>query len=270
MSARLRVRLVLNEGGEGVPLAQLSGVSEEAEKFLRYLASDAGISVQRPDWLARNFKNGSLNFDIEDTATHDVDEVKAFNHRFAHVAAVKAGREKLNGIVKHRTVLQFAKVADSLAAHEKLAFGLYRPNEETPFEWSPLTKREATDLKGRLLEEVSFKGTLQGSIHNIAVADLWFHLRDSRSEELVRCEFETKSYDEVIEAAHTRNARVYVRGSIVARRADRHVQRVKVARVVLAPTLSEERYQSFFGADPNYTGKMSTEEFIDEIRGYDH
>jgi hypothetical protein len=58
----LRVKVVLNEGGEGVPLSQLTDIANEVENFLRYLADDAGIEVNRADWLARAFENKSVRF----------------------------------------------------------------------------------------------------------------------------------------------------------------------------------------------------------------
>jgi hypothetical protein len=80
--SRLRVKLILNEGGEGVPLSQLTDIAEEAEKFLRYLAHDAGLTIQRGEWLARNFVNDSVRFDIEKESFQPIEAVKEFNRLF--------------------------------------------------------------------------------------------------------------------------------------------------------------------------------------------
>lgn len=267
--SRLRVKLILNEGGEGVPLSQLTDIAEEAEKFLRYLAQDAGLTVARGEWLARNFTNESVRFDIERDAPIAIDVVKEFNRKLEYVNNVKVDRRKLNGDVRHRTLVQYAKVAEALGPHEKLAFGLYRPDEDNPYRFASLTKREATQLASFLTEEITYKGSIQGQIHNVGVAELWFQLRRSRSNDLVRCEFKDALYQDVLDACESRHARVYVHGEITARRVDREVSVVKVDRLKVAPRLTDERYQSFFGADPKYTGELSSEDFAERAIGYE-
>jgi hypothetical protein len=258
--------MVMNEGGEGVPLSQLTDVAEEAEKFLRYLAEDAGIMVRRGEWLARNFQDGSLRFDVEREAHVSLDETKEFNRKFEYVDHVKAEKRRLNGEVKHRTLVQYTKVAKALGPHEKIAFGLYRGEEEKPYRYAPLTKRDAEILAGYLSEEVTYRGSIHGAIHDVGVEELWFHLRRSGSRDLVRCEFRETLYHDVIDACERRHARVYVHGLITARRVDREVTRIRAEKIKVAPRLTEDKYQSFFGADPNYTGHLNSEEFIERNR----
>jgi len=259
--------MVLNEGGEGVPLSQLTDIADEAEKFLRYLAEDAGIEVKRGEWLARNFKNRSVRFDVEREA--NIYEAKEFNRKFEYVDLVRAERRRLNGEVKHRTLVQYTKVAKALGPHEKVAFGLYRVDEERPYRYSRLTKRDAEILAGFLAEEMTYRGSIHGVIHNVGVEELWFNLRHSASLDLVRCEFHVSLYREVIEACERRHALVYVHGLITARRVDQGVTRVRAEKIKVAPRLTEDRYRAFFGSDPEYTGELSSEEFIERNR-YEH
>lgn len=268
----LRVKIILNEGGEGVPLSQLTDIADEAEKFLRYLAEDAGINVERGDWLARNFRNQSVRFDVERETTIPIEAAKEFNRKFEYVDAVMRQRRPLNGEIRHRTMVQYTKVAKALGPHEKLAFGLYRADDVTakrPYKYAPLTKRDAEILSGFLSEEVTYRGSIHGHMHQLGVAELWFHLREAGSGELVRCDFREDVYRVVVEACERRNALIYVHGRITARRADRAVTRMRVDLIKAAPRLTEEQYLSFFGADPNYTGDMSSEDFIERNR-YEH
>lgn len=258
--------MVFNEGGEGVPLSQLTDIAEEAEKFLRYLAEDAGIGVRRGEWLARNFKNESVRFDVEREAHISLEEAKEFNRKFEYVDLVKSEKRRLNGEVKHRTLVQYTKVAKALGPHEKIAFGLYRGEEEAPYRYAPLTKRDAEMLAGYLSEEVTYRGSIHGAIHNVGVEELWFHLRRSNSLDLVRCDFREPLYHDVIEALERRHARVYVHGLITARRVDRQVEKVRAEKIKVAPKMTDEQYQSFFGADPNYAGDISSIEFIERNR----
>jgi hypothetical protein len=271
--SRLRVRIVLNEGGEGVPLSQLTDVADEAEKFFRYLAEDVGVNVRRADWLARNFDNRSVRFDVEREAMITLDQAKEFNSKFDHINRIKSERGQLNGEVSYRTVVQFTRVARALGPHEKVTFGLYRPEgeeDEQPFRWASLTKREAELLAYHLAEEVTYRGSLHGAIHNVGVEELWFQLRRTGSEELVRCEFRESLYEQIIESCRRRHARVYVHGMITARRVDREISKVIADRIKVAPVLSDERYQSFFGADPNYAGDINSEDFAERATRYEH
>lgn len=262
----LRVKMVLNEGGEGVPLSQLTDIADEAEKFLRCLAQEASIVVQRREWLARNFMNQSVSFDIEREAQIPLDAVKEFNRKFEHVDLVRRERRRLNGEVTHRTLLQYTKVAKALGPHEKIAFGLYRPDDDKLYIYALLTKRDAEIMAGYLSEELTYSGSLHGMIHNVGVEDLSFQLRRSRSLGLVRCEFRESLYREVIEACRHRHAQVYVHGLLTARRLDQEITRVQADKIKVGPRLSAERYHSFFGADPNYTGEMSSEDFVERNR----
>lgn len=58
--ARLKVRFSINKGRHGAPMAKLGKISEQAEKFLRSLAHDCEIPTKPGEWLAANFKNGSV------------------------------------------------------------------------------------------------------------------------------------------------------------------------------------------------------------------
>jgi hypothetical protein len=44
---------------------------------------------------------------------------------------------------------------------------------------------------------------------------------------------------------------------------------MRAEKIKLAARLTEERYQSFFGSDPNYTGEMTSEDFV-ERSWYEH
>jgi hypothetical protein len=263
----LRVKLILNEGGEGVQLSQLTDIAEEAEKFLRYLAEDSRIAVKRNEWLARNFENKSVRFDVELESSIPVDLAKDFNQNFEYVDRVKNERKALNGAaVKHRTLVQYAKIAKTLGPHEKLAFGLYLPDQEAPYRHLPLTKREAEILSTFLSEEMTYRGSIHGMIHDIGIEEFFFHLRKATGGNLIRCDFKEPLYQDVHDAAARRHAMVYVHGLVTVRRVDREVTKFNVERIKVAPALSEDRYQAFFGADPDYTGSLSSEDFIERNR----
>jgi hypothetical protein len=157
-------------------------------------------------------------------------------------------------------------VARALGPHEKITFGLYRPDDDKPYIYALLTKRDAEIMAGFLSEEVTYSGSLDGRIHNVGVEELSFQLRRSRHPGLVKCEFEESLYRDVIEACKYRHALLYVHGLVTARRIDQEITRVRADKIKVAPRLSDEHYHSFFGSDADYTGDMSSEDFVERNR----
>lgn len=264
---KLKIRVKLNEGGEGAPLDQLAAIGKETERFLRFLAQDLGISVPKGRWLARNFANASVSFDSEDPAEYDYLQLRAFNDAFLFCSDFDPDRMKLNGGVQHRTLLQYAKIADALQPHERVGFGIYYPDAEKPYDWRPLTKRRALTLKDRLTETVTYVGSLQGRLHNVTIEpSLSFQIRISRNGELVRCDAALDMYRKLHDAMELPDTLLYVRGRIRARRVDRNIASLNVIDIKVAPNLDDDMYERFFGAAPEYTGALTTEEFVDRAR----
>jgi hypothetical protein len=260
---------VLNEGGEGAPFGQIVDVGREFERFLRYLAEDAGIGVERRDWVARDFENASVRFDVEAPTVLSDDTITTFNKKFEYVAAFDPVKQTLDGTVRHLTMLQFTKAADALGAHEKMSFGLYKPDGDKPYEYRHLSKLHAAELQQKLTEKLRFKSTIQGTIHNLGVEENYFQLRERKSGRLIRCDFPSKLYDDVHHAASNPNALVYVRGVIAQRRVDRFVEGVRAERIKAAPP-APDVFNKLFGRFPNYTGDLTTQEFIDQAWDTSH
>jgi hypothetical protein len=57
-----RIRLQLRKGMHGISLSQLADVARETTKFLISLSVDIGDADS--GWVADNFENGSLMFDV--------------------------------------------------------------------------------------------------------------------------------------------------------------------------------------------------------------
>src|SRR3989442_15964787 len=60
--AELRVKIGLNKGRHGIPIHKLADVAAEAEKFFKMFAAD--VRLGKGEWIADNFENGSVEFDI--------------------------------------------------------------------------------------------------------------------------------------------------------------------------------------------------------------
>ena len=267
--SKLRVRVKLNDGGEGAPLDQLVKVGAELEKFLRYLAEDSGVSIAQFKWLAREFGNESVSFDSEGDGEFTDDQVQDFNRGLDYCLTFDPDEGLINGAVRHKTLFQFAKIADPLGLHERIGLGVYSPHEEEP-QWRELSKRWATTLKDRLDDTVQYTGTLRAKLYSLKLEPpSSFRIRLIRTGELIRCNTSAELFDRICKVAAHRDGLVYIRGKITVRRIDREVASVLALDVKPIKELDDDTYARFFGSDATYTGDLTTEEFVDEARGYD-
>jgi hypothetical protein len=111
-----------------------------------------------------------------------------------------------------------------------------------------------------------FKTTIQGTIHDLGVEEHYFSLRERKSGRLIRCDFSPKQYERVHEVAKKPNALIYVRGIVQQRRVDRFIESMKVELLKEAPT-APNVFTSLFGQYPDFTGALSTVEFVDQQWG---
>ncbi|MEO0036746.1 MAG: hypothetical protein RLZZ501_2769, partial [Pseudomonadota bacterium] len=242
--ANLRVRILINEGREGAPLDKLGQIADAAERFLRLLAHDVGISIPKGEWVAENFKNGSIFFDAMHLADYDLSQVSLFNRGIDDVTRFDPDQDRVDGVASAETIRQFARIADPLSIDDRVSFGVYEPDADEPDRWHPLTKSSALKIAKKLDEVVEYQGSIQGKMHALFASDFYFKLRHALGGELINCYFERELYNDVINALARQEALVYVWGRVRVRRADRAVNSVDVSFLKIAPTLSDSQYNA--------------------------
>lgn len=262
--ARLRVKVELNKGRVGIPLRKLHQVVEETERFLRMLAEDAGIDPEQGQWLGLDFESGSLKFNAEYIGKVIQKTVRSFNTAFDDVRRGKPVQR-----VRVATRYQYAKIAEALDEDEVIGFGTYKSEDETTPEIFTLAKRDLPALLGEVQVPVESHGSVQGVIHSLFLGSQppHFFLRELATGNLVKCVYERARYDEVAHALQQQNAVVHVYGEIKIDIGQRAFQQLRMERIVPAEPMSESDFESFFGCAPNLTGQLSTQQFIDKVRG---
>jgi len=83
----------------------------------------------------------------------------------------------------------------------------------------------------------------------------------------VRCEYGPDIYNEVHNATAIEKAVVIVYGEAHWDRITNGIHRVKALSVETTRSLTESEFNRFFGSAPEFTGTMTTEEYIDWVRG---
>jgi len=260
--ARIRLRIELNKGRLGIPLHKLALVVTETEKFLRMLGQDARLESGSGQWLGLDFSNGSLAYTAEYAAEVDVKEEHRFTSEFDNLRRGKPSQR-----VRFATRRQYIRIADPLDEDEVVNFGVYKGDSPEP-DFVPLSKRDVRLVLGDLQLPVESVGALQGSVHSVffGAQPPYFNLRELSSQALVRCEYSTNLYSSVVTALERPNAIVHVYGTVTANLEDRSLDVMKVNRIEVAEQLTDEEFEKFFGCAPNFTGDLSTSEFIDRMR----
>jgi len=176
--ARLRIRVELSRGGQGVPLHKLAHVIDEALKFFQMLGEDAGIRALDGEWLGVDFDRESLNFTAEYVGPVTQSQVEAFHAGFAGTTSLRRA-----------TIAQFAKITETIGEEELVGFGLYQSDGvEEPTEWRCISRRDALrmteeiDLLDGAGEEVVHDSHLP-AVQDQALAARFFGERRDRSLE---------------------------------------------------------------------------------------
>lgn len=269
MSEKIKFRFELNRGRKGVPLHKFSDIMTQCEKFLTFFMADLDISTSGGQWLVCNLKEGSAIGDVMYVGEVSATEENEYNYYFEQV--LRNPQEAANGKIKRKTILQYIHIADSLDPDESINFGLYKNGEKElqPYE---LSKKDAIGLIDVIEDFTEYHGAIQGVIHELNKGHMppYFRIRDLASKKLIKCFFSYKLYDRVIELLHNKDAIVIVSGLITASRSDRHIDHMNISvddHLKLAPEYKEGDLEKFIGSSPDFLGKQTFQEFMDEIRG---
>jgi hypothetical protein len=281
--ATIRVGIEINKGRHGVPLSKLSEIVGTAEAFLAMLSEDIDLPVAPDSWIGLDFHNGSLTFTAEKKEPATVPELKAFNSAFMSILDQEPAPS-----LRRATVAKYADIAKPIGPDEEVGFHLYEPEPDdssstgmreigisvtpdlvAPLRSYALTKAKAEAIQSEVQGKVRAYGSLQGRIHSLFLASNppYFHLRELSSGSLIRCTFRADKYAEIAAALQTKNAIIHVYGYTTTDLVQRKLEEMATDKVVLAPVLTDEDFAKLFGAAPGFTGKLTTQEFMNRTRG---
>jgi hypothetical protein len=116
--AQIKLRIELNKGRTGAPLEKLGTVARQMERFLRAVAADLNIDARPGEWLAVNFKNGSVAWDASFQEEVSEAQVRRFNDSIEFITDYDPETEGTNGIVTDLTLLEYSKIGDCIDPDE--------------------------------------------------------------------------------------------------------------------------------------------------------
>lgn len=272
--ARLRIKLELNPGGDGIRLDKLANISTELEQFLRSLAKDCGVSSAPGDWVARNFYNSSVGAVLEHSRIVEPAAAVKFNTGIKKLTSFRADRDRLNGAFSEATVRNFVSIGSKLDTDEVVKIGvlnsdLEEVSEETePEVWANVAKRKTIEIEDALLREIEYVGSVQGRLatwHRDADPP-FVHLREGVTGNLVRCNYRTEAYDQIYRAYKDRKAIVHLTGRIKSDRLNGHPREVWIETIQVFERLDDKEFFSLSGSVPDFTGRQTAADYLDRMR----
>jgi len=262
--ARLRLRLKINEGRIGAPLDKLAEIAKETERFLRMLGDDLKLKMEKGEWLARNFENGSVGFDADFQGDVPENIAHQYDTGLRHVASFDPDVSDRLPFVSDATILQYTKIGEILDPDERAKIGFYNGIDGAePKEWAELSHRQAIRVKRGIEAPILAYASAQGIVHSWFKEAGFFWLRELSTQALVKCVYAPKQYEAVHKATQNKTAVLHVHGMGSYDRAKRAINELTVEDLSVASLLSEAEFASFFGIAPSLTGDMSTSEFIE-------
>jgi hypothetical protein len=253
-------KLKLNKGRHGIVFHKLARIAEEAEKFLASFAED--VHLTKTDWVADTFRNGSLEFNLNYIGNENPAIMLNARRALAYITDPKTKPESLNHGISPKTFHQFARIANPLESDDSVGFGI--PNDRGRFITRILTKERAVQIERETNQILEHYAGFQGSVTAL-FREGTFWLKDYISGKRIVCQFRPHLYSKIWKLLDENEELVNVEGWLVSKNGTPETLRVEHVN----PSIGYEEgdLDKFFGCDPNFTGDLTTEQFLDELRG---
>ena len=266
--AQIKIRIELNKGRMGAPLEKLGDISRQMEKFLRALTADLNLEVKKSEWLAVNFKNGSVSYDA--SFQHEVTDstFRHFNRCIEFVTDFDPETDGSNGLVSDATLLEYGRLGEHIDPDEAIGIGLYTGGVRTPKKWRQVNYRKTSRVRDAMEMPIRSYGSIQGILHAWfkEAHNPYFQVREFATDQLVKCIYDQALYPTIVDAVKERSSVVYATGHLKLDRAKRAVDEMLVERIDRVEKISDDEFKSFFGIAPDITGKLTTDQFISNVR----
>lgn len=266
--AQIKLRFELNKGRTGAPLDKLGDIARQVERFLRSLASDLKLETKAGEWLAVNFRSGSVSWDTAYQTEVSDSQLRHFNECVEFITDYDPETEGTNRLISDLTLLEYGRLGERIDPDEIIGVGIYPSDGRTRVRWRRIEYRRASRVRRAIEAPIYSYGSIQGELHSLikGVARPYFQIREFATPQLVKCYYDSDLYADVHRALEYQKAIVHATGQMRLDRARRAIEEMQVERLDRVEPLSDEEFLSLFGAAPAITGDLSTDEFIERVR----
>lgn len=262
--ASLRIRFRLNPGRKGIALGKLSKQTENIELFLRSLASDLGEDDSKNVWLADSFRNKSVIYDTELQAVMDVCLANQANEAVLALTKYQSISKAKPPFISDSTIERFSALRQCLDDDERIGIALFDPETRKVKRFSYVDKLQLEAIGNTVETEVRYIGAVMGQTYewNKGADKPFLYIRELTSSELIKCSYNDEDYDKVAKLFSKKSAIVVIEGMISFNLITSKTEVIQATGFDFAPDFTDEDFDKFFGAAPNITGGLSSEDFI--------
>ncbi len=261
-----KIRIELNKGKKGVELDKLAAVARETSKFLTSLSVDLG--EPETEWLADNFENGSVCFEIESKREIRT-EPEVWKRAFRSVMDNSFSDDFVNVKVRPETRARYFDISKALPDGEFLSVGVaVNGDSEGGFEWHRLDKSLASAAAYSAEPKIKCHGEIQGIVHAFfkETKTPKLVMRELSTRNLVDCYFEEEMYEHAVALLQDKNGVIFVEGT-VSESLDGEITEISVSDFTPAPEFDETLFESMIGTFPNaLTGQQDAAKALDDFR----
>ncbi len=172
------------------------------------------------EWLAVNFKDGSVEFDAEFQGDADPGSMQIFSRNLEFLADYDSETEGLNMAISPMTALEYARIGYLIEPDEEIGLGIYGVNAKAP-KWRKITYRSSVMLKREFETPISSYGAVQGILHAWfkEAREPNFQLRELSTDAFVKVFYLAPLYPDVARAVQQRTTMLMVSGNMLFDRA---------------------------------------------------
>lgn len=263
----LKIRIELNKGRKGMPLAKLVTRADNLVQFLDSLIKDLGLDNRKAAWLAEDFANGSVDFDCHlcgDVEPEVLDSACSLLDSFF-------GKKPLEPIlalkVSPGTKNHFRRLTGNLDPDELIRVSIYQPDSAELGPWLLVDSSNADllDVEPRLGR--TYYGEVQGTVAALfkeGKMHLW--VRDLCTERRVRCAIKAELYPDAIKALNDPDTVVFIDGQVTEDPETGDTVDIQAEHIYPAPIYSAELFNEMLGTIPDYTAPLTTLEHVEAFR----
>jgi hypothetical protein len=257
----LRIKFIFNKGRHGIPFGKLTDISKEVERFLDAFSKD--MQLKDGEWIAEKFKNGSVETDV--VCIGEFPDAVLLNSRKAltQLANPETSVNDLSYGLRNSTFLQFAKMAFPLEADDAIGIGIYNgSNRPKKYE---LSKQRALEIEKQVIQRTEQYGSVQGTITALFKGgQSTIHISENLTNKRIICFYPSHYYKKIIELLEERERIVNVEGWMTIINGE--IDKLIIKTLEPLEIYREGDIEKMFGSDPDFTGNLSTDEFIDQMR----
>lgn len=262
---KLKFRIRLNKGRKGIPLSKMADISAHTLKFIESVCED--IAIKTEEWVALDFKNGSLEYAVENFANVNAAQIKTFNEEMGGL--MNGGIEKSR--LSLATRVRYAKIASPIDPDEVVEFGLYKNGGKEP-SWHELSKEKSTNIVSGIQTEIEGIGAVQGVPHTWHKESTppYFTFRELSSDVPMKCFYKKSDYSIVHSLFKTKTAIVHIGGTVTYNVVGRNIEKIAANKYEVAPDFTDEDFEKFFGCAHEQLKDSSVSKLISSARRGGH